>query len=122
MSKMIQRLVWLSLMLVCLEAIAATDSVNEYLLVQSQIADEVPVRGPVESATVYVLVCPDQRLYVFRAFHSQPMVEVIKHFPRGSVLHYKGNALAARPPEAQVQALTAFCESKGIKLALAPTN
>jgi len=37
-------------------------------------------------------------------------------------LHYDGNALAARPPEAQMQALSAFCKSKGIDLVLTPTN
>lgn len=89
---------------------------------QSQVADEVPLRGPVESATVYVLVCPDLRLYVFRAFQSHPMEEIIKHFPRGSVLHYDGNALAKPQTQAQIEALTAFCKSTGISLSLTPTN
>ena len=94
----------------------------DYHLVQSQIADEVPLHGPVDSATVYVLVCPDQRLYVSRAFDSHPMEEIIKYFPRGSVLHYDGNALMASPSQAQIQALMAFCKSKGISLVLTPTN
>jgi len=120
MKKAIFTLACLSL--VGLTVGAGRESTKDYHLVQSQVADEVPLKGPVDSATVYVLVCPDQRLYVFRAFHSQRMEEVIKHFPRGSVLHYDGNALAARPPEAQMQALTAFCKSKGIELVFAPTN
>ena len=95
---------------------------KDYHLVQSQIRDEVPMHGPVESATVYVLVYPDRRLHVFRAFHSRDMEEVIKHFPRGSVLHYDGSALLEQPKEAQRQALTAFCKSKGIDLEFSPTN
>ncbi len=91
-------------------------------MIQSQIADEVPPHGPVDSATVYVLVCPDHRVYVFRTFDSKPLEEVIKHFPRGSVLHYDGNALAKPPPQAQREALTAFCKSKDIRLILTPTN
>jgi hypothetical protein len=124
MKKIIFTVVCFSLLLVCLKlsAAAAKDSAKDYHLVQSQIGDEVPMRGPVDSATVYVLVCPDQRLYVFRAFHSHPMEEVIKHFPRGSVLHFDGNALATRPAETQMQALAAFCKSKGIDFVLAPTN
>ena len=124
MRKVIITLACFSLVLVCLKlrAGAAKDSPKHYHLVQSQIGDEVPLRGPVESATVYVLVCADQRLYVFRAFHSHRMEEVIKHFPRGSVLHYDGNALAAPPSEAQRRALTSFCKSKGIDLVFTPTN
>jgi hypothetical protein len=125
MKKVIFSLVCFSLVFGCLKpsaAAAAKDSAGHYHLVQSQIADEVPLRGPVDSATVYVLVCPDQRVYVFRAFHSHPMEEIIKHFPRGSVLHYDGNALAAPPPEAQMRALTASCKSKGIEFVLTPTN
>src|SRR4051812_780792 len=124
MKKVILTLVCFSLVFVCLKlgAGAATDSAKEYHLVQSQIGDEVPLHGPVDSATVYVLVCPDQRLYVFRACHSHRMEEIIKNFPRGSILHYDGSALAERPPEAQMQALTAFCKSKGIDVILTPTN
>lgn len=94
----------------------------DYHLVQSQIADEVPLHGPVDRATVYVLVCSDQRLYVFRAFHSQPMEEIIKHLPRGSVLYYDGNALMAPPSQAQMEALMAFCKSKGIRFIASPTS
>ncbi len=122
MKKSILTLVCLSLALVWLKLSAATDSAKDYHLVQSQVADEVPLRGPVESATVYVLVCPDLRLYVFRAFQSHPMEEIIKHFPRGSVLHYDGNALAKPQTQAQIEALTAFCKSTGISLSLTPTN
>ena len=122
MKKVIVTLVCFSLVLVCLKLRAAKDSAKDYHLVQSQIADEVPLRGPVDSATVYVLVCPDQRLYVFRAFHSHPMEEIIKGFPRGSVLHYDGNALAASPPQPQMQALMGFCKTKGISFMLTPTN
>jgi hypothetical protein len=98
------------------------DSPAKYQLVQAQIGDEVPQRGPVASATVYVLICPDQRLYVFRACYSHQMEEVIKHFPRGGVLQYKGNALIAQPSEAQMRALVDSCKSKGIVFDLAPTN
>ena len=122
MKKTIFTLGCLSLVLVCLAVGAGKDSAKDYHLIQSQIADEVPMHGPVDSATVYVLVFPDQRLHVFRAFHSHAMEEVIKHFPRGSVLHYDGNALVKPPPEAQRQALTAFCKSKGIDLVFSPTN
>ena len=124
MKKITLTLVGLSLVLVCLKlsAAAAKDSAKDYHLVQSQIADEVPLRGPVDSATFYVLVCPDQRLYVFRAFHSHPMEETLKDFPRGSVLHYDGNALAAPPQQAQMQALMDFCKTKGISFILTPTN
>jgi hypothetical protein len=124
MPTRILQLVVFSLVLVChgLSGAEVGDSAAKYQLVQSQIGDEVPQRGPVDKATVYVLVCPDQRLYVFRAFYSHQMEEVIKHFPRGSVLHYKGNALVAQPPEAQMRALADSCKSKGIVLDLAPTN
>jgi hypothetical protein len=50
------------------------------------------------------------------------MEELIKHFPRGSLLHYDGNALAETPPRTQMQALVESCEKKGIKLILTPTN
>jgi hypothetical protein len=124
MPKRVLKLVCYSLALVChgLSGAEVGVSGGKYHLVQSQIGDEVPQRGPVESATVYVLVCPDQRLYVFRAFHSHRMEEIVKHFPRGSVLHYKGSALTAPPPEAQIRALGDFCKSKGIELDFAPTN
>jgi len=111
-----------ALLLVCLKLSAAKDSAMDYHLVQTQIGDEILLHSPVDSATVYVLVCPDQRLYVFRAFHSHPMEEFIKHFPRGSVSHYDGNALLTTPPQAQIQALTDFCKTNGIRLILTPTN
>ena len=122
MKKIILTLVCFSLVLVWFKLSAATDAAKDYHLVQSQIADEVPLKGPVESATVYVLVCPGQRVYVFRAFQSHRMEEIIKHFPRGSVLHYDGNALAKPPTQPQLAALTAFCKSTGISLSLTPTN
>jgi hypothetical protein len=112
----------ISLILFCLTLTAAASWAEEYHLVQSQIADEVPLHGPVDSATVYVLVCPDHRIYVFRAFDSYPMEEIIKHFPPGSILHYDGNALAATPPQTQMQALMDFCKSKGISFNSTPTN
>jgi hypothetical protein len=95
---------------------------EDYHLIQSQVADEVPMHGPVDNATVYVLLSPDHRVYVFRAFDSHQMEEIVKHFPRGSVLHYDGNALAAAPKQAQIDKLTDFCKSKGITLELTPTN
>ena len=85
-------------------------------IVASQIADEVPSGGRVDSATVYVLVCPGERVYVFRALQSPQMEEVIGRFPRGSVLHYHTHGLMKPPSQAQLGALTAFCKSKGISL------
>ena len=122
MKKIILTVVCFSLLLVCLKLSAAKDSARDYHLVQSQIADEVQLHGPVDSATVYVLVCPDQRLYVFRAFHSHPMEEIIKHFPRGSILHYDGNAFLTMPPQAQIKTLMDFCKTNGISFILTPTN
>ena len=122
MKRIIFTLVCFSIAFAGLKLAAAKDPPKDYHLVQSQIGDEIPLHGPVDSATVYVLVCPDERLYVFRAFHSHPMEEIIKHFPRGSVLHYDGNALETQPAEAQIQVLAAFCKSKGIDLVLTPTN
>jgi hypothetical protein len=46
------------------------------------------LQGPVDGATVYVLVCPGQLVHLFRAFQSLQMEDIIKQFPRGSVLHY----------------------------------
>ena len=74
MKKIIFTLVCFSLVFVCLKLSAAKESAKDYHLVQSQIYDEVPLHGPVDSATVCVLVFPDQHLYVFRAFHSHPTV------------------------------------------------
>jgi hypothetical protein len=96
---------------------------EDYRLVQSRVQYDVPKHGPVEKATVYVLLCPDQRVYVFGAFYTHQMEEVIKYFPKGCVLHYEGMGLGGfPPPQAQMQALTDFCKSKGIVLKLEPTN
>jgi hypothetical protein len=124
MPKRILALVVFLLALVCpgLSGAEVGDSAARYQLVQAQIGDEVPSRGPVDRATVYVLVCTDQRLYVFRACYSPQMEKVIKHFPRGCLLQYRGNALMAQPPKAQMQALADSCNSKGFVLDLAPTN
>jgi hypothetical protein len=95
----------------------------DYHLIQSQVQDEVPMHGPVDKATVYVLLCPDQRVYVFRAFDSHQMEEIVKYFPKGSVLHYDGMGVGGfPPPQAQMQALTDFCKSKGIVLEISPTD
>ena len=124
MPKRILQLVVFLLALVChgLSGVEVGDSAARYQLVQAQIGDEVPQHGPMDRATVYVLVCPDQPLHVFRACYSHQMEEVIKHFPRGCVLQYRGNALMAQPPKAQMQALADSCKSKGFVLDLAPTN
>ena len=122
MKKIILTLVCFSFVLVCLKLSAAKDSDKDYHLVQSNIEDEIPLHGPVGSTTVYVLVCPDQRLHVFRAFHSHPMEEIIKHFPRGSVLHYDGSAVLTMPPQAQIQTLMDFCKTNGISFILSPIN
>jgi len=81
------------------------------------------MHGSVDKATIYVLLYPDQRVYVFRAFDSHQMEEVVKHFPRGSVLHYDGNGLIpGGPKSAQIDTLMAFCKSKGIVLEISPVN
>ena len=111
-----------TLALLCLTLTAAASWAEDYHLVQTQIADEVPLHRPLDSATVYALVLPDHGINVFRAFDSKPMEEIIKSFPRGSVLHYDGHPLLAPPSQSQVQALTAFCKSNGISLVFSPTN
>jgi hypothetical protein len=95
---------------------------EHYHFVQSQVADEVPMTGPVGKATIYVLLCPGHRAYVFRTFDSLEMEAVVKLFPRGSVLHYDGNAMLAPPSQTQIEKLAALCKSKGISLELTPTN
>jgi len=110
------------LILICLTLTAAAGWAEDYHMMQSQVADEVPMHGSVDSATVYVLVCPDHHIYVFRAFYSHEMEEIAKHFPSGSVLHYDGNALAAQPKQAELDKLTAFCKSKGIVFQISPNN
>jgi len=81
------------------------------------------MHGSVDKATVYVLLFPDQRVYVFRAFYTHQMEEIIKYFPKGSVLHYDGMGVGGfSPPQDQMQALTDFCKSKGIVLEISPTN
>jgi hypothetical protein len=105
-------------------ALAALQKLGgDYHLIQSQIADVYSVHGVgTDTATVFVLVCPDRRLHVFRTISSHPMEQAIKDFPRGSILHYDGNALMKPPPQAQMEALTAFCRSNGISLILTDTN
>jgi hypothetical protein len=100
---------------------AAIVRAEDYHLVQTQIRDAAP-GVPLTSLTVYVLPLPDHRVFVFKTFGSKPMEEGIKDLPRGSVLHYDGNALMAPPAPAQIQSLTAFCKSKGINLVLTPTS
>ncbi len=109
-------------LLVCLTLAGVACRAEDCHLVQTQVADEVPMHGPVDKATVYVLLCPDHRVYVFRAFDSHEMEEIVKHFPRGTVLHYDGNALIASPKQAEIDKLKAFCKSKGITLELTPTS
>ena len=110
------------ILFICLTLAAIDSRAEDYHLIQSQVSDEVPTHGPVDKATIYVLLGPDHRIHVFRKFYSHEMEEVVKHFPRGSVLHYDGNALIASPERAQMDALMAFCKSKGINLVLTPTN
>src|ERR1700690_1670805 len=101
----------ISLIFLCLTLNAVVVRAEDCHLVQTQIADGVAPGVPLPSLTVYVLVLPDHRVYVFKTFDSHPMEEIIKDLPRGSVLHYDGNPLIASPPQAQIQALTAFCKS-----------
>jgi hypothetical protein len=96
---------------------------SDYYLIQSQVQDEVPMHGPVDKATIYVLLQPDRRVDVFRAFDSHQMEEIVKYFPRGSVLHYVGSGLIPGGPKSvEIDILMAFCKSKGITLDLMPTN
>ena len=108
--------------LFCLNLTTVACWAEDYRLVQSQIVDEVPLHGSVDRATVYVLVFSDHRIYVFRAFDSKSMEEVIKYFPRGSVLRYDGSALLAGPSQDQIRALADFCKSKGIGFVVTPTG
>lgn len=81
------------------------------------------MHGSVDKATVYVLLFPDQRVYVFRALYTHQMEEIIKYFPKGSVLHYDGMDKVGFPPtQAQMQALADFCKSKGIVVKISSTN
>jgi len=110
------------ILIVCLALAAVACRAEDYHLKQTQIADGVAPSVKLESLTVYVLLCPDQRVYVFRAFDSHAMEEMVKYFPRGSVLHYDGNALIAPPKQAEIEKLAAFCKTKGITLVLTPTS
>jgi hypothetical protein len=110
-------------LIVCLALAAVACRAGDYRLVQSQVQDEVPKHGSVDKATVYVLLSPDHRVFVFRAFYSHEMEEIVKYFPKGSVLHYEGMGVGGfAPPQSQMQALTTFCKSKGIVLEIEPTN
>jgi hypothetical protein len=107
----------------CISLATIACSASDYYLIQSQVQDEVPMHGPVDKATIYVLLQPDRRVDVFRAFDSHQMEEIVKHFPRGSVLHYVGSGLIPEGPKsAEIDKLMAFCKSKGITLDLMPTN
>ncbi len=112
----------LTLILLCLTLKTAVVRAEDFHLVQTQVQDASAPGVPVESLTVYVLILPDHRPQVFKTFDSKPMEETIGNLPRGSVLHYDGNALMASPPEAQIKALTAYCKRKGISLIVSPTN
>jgi len=106
----------------CLTLAAVACRAGDYHLIQSQVADEVPMHGPVDSATVYVLLCPDQRVYVFRKFDSHEMETRVSYLPHGSVLHYDGNAFGKQPEQAQILAFMALCKSKGIVFEITPLN
>ncbi len=91
---------------------------EDFHLVQTQVQDASDPGVPVESLSVHVLVLPYHRPQVFKTFGSKPMEEAIGNLPRGSVVHYDGNALMASPPEA----LTAYCTRKEISFIVSPTN
>ncbi len=75
-----------------------------------------------ESLTVSVLVLPYHLPKVFKTVDAKPMEEAISALPRVSVLHYDGNGLMASPPEAQIEALMAYCKKKGVSFIRSPTN
>lgn len=112
----------ITLVFLCLTLSTALGLAEDYHLKQTQICDGVAPGVKLESLTVYVLLCPDQRVYVFKAFDSHELEEIVKYFPRGSVLHYDGNALVTPPKPAEIDKLTAFCKSKGIVFEISPTN
>jgi len=101
---------------------AAVVRAEDYQLAQTQLRDALAPDVPLESLTVYVLILPGRSPEVFKRFDSKPMEEAIGNLPRGSVLHYDGNALMAKPPEAQMQALMAYCKEKGISFIESPTR
>ena len=110
------------ILIVCLALAAVACRAEDYHLKQTQIGDGVAPGVKLESLTVYVLLCPDQRVYVFRAFDSHAMEEIVKYFPRGSVLHYDGNPLIKPPKQTEIEALEAFCKKNGIKFIESPTS
>ena len=61
------------ILIFCLTLAAIACRAEDYHLIQSQVADEVPMHGPVDKATIYVLLCPGHRVYVFRKFYSHEM-------------------------------------------------
>jgi len=93
---------------------------EDYHLVQTQVTYTPGAK--VESLTIYVLDLPKHRTQSFNTFDSKDMEEAIGKLPRGSVLHYDGNALMKSPSQAQMQTLTSFCKKKGISFIVSPTN
>jgi beta-lactamase regulating signal transducer with metallopeptidase domain len=102
--------------------ITALDSAEDFHLVQTQVQDASGPGVPLESLTVYALVLPGHSPQIFKTFDSRPMEEAIGNLPRGSFLYYDRNALMDPTPRAQLGALMAFCQMKGISLILSPTN
>lgn len=100
----------------------AFDSAEDFHLVQTQVQDASGPGVPLESLTVYALVLPGHRPQIFKTFDSRPMEEAIGNLPRGSFLYYDRSALMDPPPRAQLDALMAFCQMKGVSLILSPTN
>lgn len=95
---------------------------KEYHLAQSQILDETSLQDVANNSVIYVLLTSDKRHYVFRRFLSDQLKEMIEQFPKGTTLHYDGNALLASPSENEIEEFKAFCQSKKINFMLGPTN
>ena len=99
----------------------ARTQAGDFHLVQTQVRDAADAGAPLESLTVYVLALPGQSPQIFKTFDSKPMQKAIGDLRPGSYLYYDGNARMAPPPAAQLAALKAFCQMKGINLVLSPT-
>jgi beta-lactamase regulating signal transducer with metallopeptidase domain len=100
----------------------ALAAIEDFHLVQTQIGDASGPGVPLESLTAYVLDLHGPRPQIFKTIDSKPMEDAIGNLPRGSFLYYDGNALMKSPPDAQLDALRAFCQTKGINFIVSPTN
>ncbi len=121
MKTMLLSVAGFSLVLACLTLGAGKESPKNYHLVQTQMLDGASDgKNP---PTVYVLLFPDNtRPKVFQRFDSQPMEVWLSNLPRGSIVHYDANGFLARVPSAQLEALKACCQKKGVAFAESVVN